>query len=98
MFYIVRNQKSNLEIGIHVKERPKIPAPEFRYEEIEIPGRSGTLIQESGLVDDLKIEVVFNFAAKPDLWMEQFRKQRNGCWQGKTISWFSVMIWRCSIK
>ena len=43
MFYIVRNQKSNLEIGIHVKERPKIPAPEFRYEEIEIPGRSGTL-------------------------------------------------------
>ena len=48
MFYIVRNQKSNLEIGIHVKERPKIPAPEFRYEEIEIPGRSGTLIQESG--------------------------------------------------
>lgn len=29
MFYIVRNQKSNLEIGIHVKERPKIPAPEF---------------------------------------------------------------------
>ena len=38
MFYIVRNQKSNLEIGIHVKERPKIPAPEFRYEEIEIAG------------------------------------------------------------
>ena len=76
MFYIVRNQKSNLEIGIHVKERPKIPAPEFRYEEIEIPGRSGTLIQESGMVDDLKIEVVFNFAAKPDLWMEQFREAK----------------------
>lgn len=76
MFYIVRNQKSNLEIGIHVKERPKIPAPEFRYEEIEIPGRSGILIQESGLVDDLKIEVVFNFAAKPDLWMEQFREAK----------------------
>ena len=76
MFYIVRNQKSNLEIGIHVKERPKIPAPEFRYEEKEIPGRSGTLVQESGMVDDLKIEVVFNVAAKPDLWMEQVREAK----------------------
>lgn len=76
MFYIVRNQKSNLEIGIQIKERPQIPAPEFRYEEIEIPGRSGTLIQESRLVDDLKIEIVFNFAAKPELWMEQFREAK----------------------
>jgi len=50
MYLIKRNKKTNTEAGVLVKERPAIPAPEYRYETIDIPGRDGKLYSEEELM------------------------------------------------
>ena len=76
MYLIKRNEKTNTEAGVLVKERPAIPAPEYRYETIEIPGRDGALYSEEEFVDDITIKITFVFAADPSKWQDLFRKAR----------------------
>ena len=55
------NQSIKLkEYGIYIRERVSIPAPQKKYEEIEVVGRSGKLIKELGY-EDIEINVQFNF-------------------------------------
>lgn len=54
--------------------RPSIPAPEERIEEIEVPGRNGTLISRDGLYGNIVIPVEFNFMSSPGDWQEVYRK------------------------
>lgn len=53
--------------------RPEIPAPERNIEAIEIPGRSGSLIESDGEYKDIEIPIKMNFVVSPNLWGEQFR-------------------------
>lgn len=76
MYLIKRNGKTNTGIGILVKERPAIPAPEYRYETVEIPGRDGTLYSEEIEVDDISINITFVFATAPGKWQDLFRNAR----------------------
>ncbi len=76
MYTVKRNGKTNTEVGILVKERPAIPAPEYKYETVEIPGRDGSLYSEEGFVDDITIKITFVFACEPAKWQDLFRKAR----------------------
>ena len=76
MYIVKRNGKTNTEVGILVKERPAIPAPEYKYETVEIPGRDGSLYSEEGFVDDITIKITFVFACEPAKWQDLFRKAR----------------------
>lgn len=68
-----RTEKEN---GLAVTQRPDIPAPERRYEQITIPGRDGSLYATDGEIEDIGIEVEFNFLSSPDQWFEHFRKAK----------------------
>lgn len=74
MYEIVRNGKKNTHVGVLVSKRPSIPATEFLYEEIQIPGRDGSIYQETGSVKDITISVQFVFIH--DKWHEQFREAK----------------------
>lgn len=76
MYLIKRNEKTNTEAGVLVKERPAIPAPEYRHETIDIPGRDGALYSEEEFVGDITIKITFVFAADPSKWQDLFRKAR----------------------
>lgn len=76
MYLIRRNGKINTEVGVLVKDRPAIPAPEYDYETIKIPGRDGELYCEDSVVGDITIKIVFVFACDSSKWQDHFRKAR----------------------
>lgn len=70
------NEKKASEIGLKVKERPSIPAPEENVEFITVPGRDGNLTIRDGTVKDIVINITFTFCTKPELFAETFRKAK----------------------
>lgn len=68
--------KTAKENGLAVVQRPNIPAPQKRYEQITIPGRDGDLYISDGDVEDIKIPVEFNFIGQPEDWFEHFRQAK----------------------
>lgn len=71
-----------------VARRPDIPAPEENVEEIQVPGRSGALIERPGTYKPITIPIAFNFMADPDRWAETFRKAKEWL-SGSGELWFS---------
>lgn len=70
-------ETSCLEYGLLIKERPSIPAPSRRVTTIQVAGRSGKMVIDDELFEDIVIPVKFNFLSKnPDTWMEVFRKAK----------------------
>lgn len=62
--------------GLHAVRRPSIPAPEEKIEQIEIPGRSGTLTVRDQTYSDIVIPVEFNFMSSQDIFGETFRSAK----------------------
>lgn len=71
-----------MELGVLVRERPRIPSPEFEYEEINIPGRDGSLFRETKKVKDIVINVPFTFVDYEN-WQERLRNVRKWLLQKK---------------
>lgn len=71
-YFIIYNNKTNLDVNLLIKNRPTKPSPVMRYEEIEVPGGK-TLYIEKGY-SDIEISIVFNFVSKIDEWDKDFRK------------------------
>lgn len=76
MYVIVRNGTTNLEAGVMVEERPSIPAAEYKYDTIDIPGRDGELYEKDSAVKDIEIKISFIFKCTPEKWQYVFRKAR----------------------
>ena len=77
MFDLTYKGKRASEVGMLVKIRPNIPAPELEYDPIEIPGRDGILMPAEKRYLPLEIEVEFNFISQtPNTWNESFRKAK----------------------
>lgn len=76
MYEIIRNGRTNTEMGILVRKRPSIPSAEYNYTEVKIPGRDGSIYKEDGTVSDITISVSFTFAENPQKWQERFRMAR----------------------
>lgn len=76
MYQIQYNGKTCQELGIVVKERPNIPAPEYDSETYTIPGRDGDLYQTQDTIRDITISIVMGYVCHPSEWQERFRLAR----------------------
>lgn len=75
-YFIVYNDKTNLDVNLLVATRPSKPSPEMEYEEVKVPGGK-TLYIEKGY-KDIDIPVSFNFISKkPETWDKEFRNMKN---------------------
>ncbi|WP_133016237.1 distal tail protein Dit [Clostridium cuniculi] len=71
-FFIVFNNRSNLDVKAMVETRPSKPSPEMEYETVRVPGGK-TLYREKGY-KDIEIPISFNFISKkPSEWGRDFR-------------------------
>lgn len=71
-YFIVYNDKTNIDVNLLVTTRPSKPAPEMEYETIKVPGGK-TLYREKGY-KDIEIPISFNFISKkPSEWGRDFR-------------------------
>lgn len=69
-YFIIYNDKTNLDVNLLVVARPSKPSPVMEYEEIKVPG-GRTLYREKGY-NDIEIPVSFNFMSKYS-WDSDFR-------------------------
>ncbi|AQW26786.1 distal tail protein Dit [Clostridium perfringens] len=61
MFYVTFNKINTVELDIKAIERHSLPIPSFKFKEIEAEGINGSYIEESKNVEDIQIEISFNF-------------------------------------
>lgn len=64
-YYLIFNQKSNLEVGLSIVSRPNIPSPKQKIQSVSIPGTDGTYTEILGY-EDLSISVEFNKKCRTD--------------------------------
>ena len=69
-YFIIYNEKTNLDVNLLVATRPSKPSPVMQYEEVKVPGGK-TLYREKGY-GDIDIPVSFNFMSKYS-WDKDFR-------------------------
>lgn len=69
-YFVIYNDKTNLDVNLLVATRPSKPSPEMEYEEVKVPGGK-TLYREKGY-KDIPIPVSFNFMSKYT-WDKDFR-------------------------
>lgn len=82
MYDLEFNGVTASSLGVKVAYRPDMPTPEKNIEEIEIPGRDGTLIEWDGTYADIEIPVDMNFIIPPKDWGYMFRRVK--LWLSKT--------------
>lgn len=71
-YFIIFNDKTNLDFNLYVETRPSKPAPEMEYETLKVPGGK-TLYREKGY-KDIEIPISFNFISKDATeWDKDFR-------------------------
>lgn len=61
---------------IYIVQRPDIPAPEINRDQIDIPGRDGSLYLSQRTVNDIQISIEMNFMTTPDQWGEKYREAK----------------------
>lgn len=61
MFFIEFNDISNLDLAIHVIQRPSIPIPKKKFNEIDVDEYDGIAYEDLETYEDLEIQVNFNF-------------------------------------
>lgn len=75
-YFILYNDKANIDVNLLVATRPSKPSPVMEYEEVKVPG-GNTLYREKGYVD-IEIPVSFNFLSKrPSDWDKDFKTIKN---------------------
>ena len=71
-YFILFNNKTNLEVETYIVSRPSKPSPKMEYEEVKVPGGK-TLYRKKGY-KDIEIPISFNFISKkPSEWGRDFR-------------------------
>lgn len=72
-YFIVFNDRTNLDVNLQIETRPSKPSPQMEYETVKVPGGK-TLYREKGYAD-IEIPISFNFVSKsPEEWDKDFRK------------------------
>ena len=74
MYDIFIDGISLYSLGIYVIKRPDFPSPKKKYKEVDIIGIDGKLYQDTGLYEDMDIQIEFNYMGEVDLWHSIWRK------------------------
>mgnify|MGYP003278975092 CR=1 FL=1 len=69
-YFVIYNDKTNLDVNLLLATRSSKPSPEMEYEEVKVPGGK-TLYREKGY-KDIAIPISFNFMSKYT-WDKDFR-------------------------
>lgn len=72
-YFVLYNDKTNLDVNLLVSSRTSKPSPVMEYEEVKVPGGK-TLYREKGY-GDINIPVSFNFMSK-NTWDKDFRNMK----------------------
>lgn len=83
-------------MGILCVKRPDFPAPQKRYNELEILGKDGKLYQDTGLYDDVDIPIEFNYMDQVQNWGERWREAKSFFLGAKTLKFSddSSVFWK----
>lgn len=76
MYEVKLDGVSCLKLKILPTRRPDIPAPKRKYEQIAIPGRSGSLVETDESYESIVIPVEFGFISSPEKWNTTFRSAK----------------------
>lgn len=60
-------------IDVYPVDRPAMPTAVRRAQKLTIPGRDGDLYIEDGAIEDVQIQITFDFHTAPDDWGDTFR-------------------------
>ena len=70
------NNSCPSDFNMYVVNRPDIPSPEWDIEEIEVPGRDGTLTLDKKRYKNIEIPIEFNYIGKEEEWAQKWREAK----------------------
>lgn len=70
------NNRKASEFRVYMKTFPSIPVPQKRYSEVEVSGKDGKYLEESGY-EDIDIPLELNFIIKDAKWHDRVRQIKN---------------------
>lgn len=73
-FHVFYAGSRDIDYGLMVVCRPKIPAPKKRVTITAVSGRVDDVSYEDGSYEDMTIPVEFNYVTRPEQWTEEFRQ------------------------
>lgn len=65
-YYLIFNNRSNIEVGLSIVSRPAIPSPKQKINSISVPGADGTYTEILGY-EDISISVELNRVCRQSL-------------------------------
>lgn len=76
-YFTMFNNIRDRDAGVKPVSRPNIPTANEKTEEVEIPGRDGKYYRSKGTLEDIEIQIEYNFLSKnADEWAEDFRRAK----------------------
>ena len=72
-------------LGLYPVRRPAMPTPARRATKVTIPGRDGDLYVEDGAIEDIQIQITFDFHTASNEWGNTFRALK--AWAASRTAW-----------
>lgn len=76
MYDLEYNGVKASSLGIFVKNRINIPAPQPKYTEENVQGKDGAMFEVETFYNDISIKVQFNYVSKQEDWHGMFREAK----------------------
>lgn len=84
-YYVTYAGVNCTTLGIYPVDRPSMPTPARRATKVTIPGRDGDLYVEDGAIEDIQIQITFDFHTAPNDWGDTFRALK--AWAASRTAW-----------
>lgn len=84
-YYVIYAGVNCTTIGLYPVRRPSMPTPARRATKVTIPGRDGDLYVEDGAIEDISIQITFDFHTAPTEWGNTFRALK--AWAASRTAW-----------
>ncbi|MBK1809135.1 hypothetical protein JHL18_00535 [Clostridium sp. YIM B02505] len=73
-YFILFNLMNCLDLNLKVIKRPDVSLPNRNFNEIDMQGRNGKLVEDLGTYGDIKVSIELNFIEKPKFFYDEVRK------------------------
>ena len=76
MIDVLFNNVLGSSLGIYMRTKPALPAAQEKLQEVDIPGRDGKLIVNTGVYESTQIPIEFNYIGPEEKWGKRWRKAK----------------------
>ena len=76
MIDVLFNNILGSSLGIYMKTKPSLPAAKEKLQEVEVPGRDGTMLVHKGVYEPTEISIEFNYIGPESEWGKRWRKAK----------------------